>query len=68
MAKLTSKQRNALPSSDFAYPGSRSYPIEDKARARDALARAAQHGPAVEAHVAAAVKKHFPGIKVTDKH
>lgn len=68
MAKLNAKRRNALPSSDFAYPESRSYPIEDKTHARDALARAAAHGPAVEAHVAAAVRKHFPGMTVTDKH
>lgn len=68
MAKLTSAERNKLPSSDFAYPKTRSYPIEDEAHARDALARAVQHGNAVEAHVAAAVRKKFPGIEVTDSH
>lgn len=68
MAKLNAKRRNALPASDFAYPKEREYPIEDKAHARDALARAAAHGPSVEAHVAAAVRKHFPGMTVTDKH
>lgn len=68
MAKLNAKKRNSLPSSDFAYPKTRKFPIEDAAHARDALSRAAAQGPAVEAHVAAAVRKHFPGIKVTDKH
>lgn len=41
MAKLTSKERKALPSKDFAGPG-RSYPIEDKSHARNAKARASQ--------------------------
>lgn len=68
MAKLTSKARNSLPSSDFAYPATRKYPIEDRAHAEDALSRAAAHGAGVEAHVAAAVRKHFPGMTVTDKH
>ncbi len=41
MAKLTTKARNKLPASKFALPGDR-YPIEDKAHARDAKARASQ--------------------------
>jgi hypothetical protein len=41
MAKLTTKRRAALPNSDFAGPA-RSYPVEDKAHARNAKARASQ--------------------------
>jgi hypothetical protein len=41
MAKLTTSARKALPSSSFAGPG-RSYPVEDKSHARNALARASQ--------------------------
>lgn len=41
MSKLTTKRRNALPKSDFAGPG-RSYPVEDKAHARNAKARASE--------------------------
>ena len=41
MAKLTSKERNMLPKSEFAGPG-RSYPIPDESHAADAKARAAQ--------------------------
>lgn len=41
MAKLTTKARKALPKSDFAGPG-RSYPVNDKAHARNAKARASQ--------------------------
>lgn len=41
MAKLTSKARKALPDSAFAGPG-RSYPVQDKAHAANAKARASQ--------------------------
>ncbi len=42
MAKLTSKSRNNLPSTDFGLPGSRKYPMPDKAHAANAKARATQ--------------------------
>ena len=42
MAKLTTDKRNALPAKDFAEPAQRAYPIEDKAHARNAKARARQ--------------------------
>lgn len=41
MAKLTTEARKKLPESAFALFGGR-YPVEDKAHARDAKARAAQ--------------------------
>ena len=41
MAKLTTLARKKLSSDQFALPGDR-YPIEDKAHARDAKARASQ--------------------------
>ena len=41
MTKLTTKTRNKIPGGDFALPGRR-YPIEDKAHARNAKARASQ--------------------------
>lgn len=41
MAKLSSQARKKLPESAFAGPD-RSYPIEDKAHARNALARASE--------------------------
>ncbi len=41
MAKLSTKSRDKLPKSDFAGPG-RSYPVEDKAHARNAKARASE--------------------------
>ena len=41
MAKLSTARRKALPTKDFAGPG-RSYPVEDKAHARNAKARASE--------------------------
>ena len=42
MAKLETKQRNRLTANRFAEPDKRAYPIEDKAHARNAKARASQ--------------------------
>jgi len=42
MTTLTTKKRKAIPKSEFALPEKRAYPIEDKAHARNAKARAAQ--------------------------
>jgi hypothetical protein len=70
MAKLTAKARKAIPAKEFAGPD-RSYPIEDKSHARNALARVAQHGsPALQAKVRAKVKRKYPGMdggKVTQR-
>lgn len=41
MAVLTTKERDAMPSSEFALPGGR-YPIPDAAHAANAKARATQ--------------------------
>jgi hypothetical protein len=51
MAKLTAKTRAKIPTSKFAGPD-RSYPIQDKAHARNAKARAAQFAsPALKARI-----------------
>jgi hypothetical protein len=39
---LTARARSKLPNSAFALPSKRLYPIDTKARARNALARSAQ--------------------------
>jgi len=72
MADLTAKQRQKLPSKDFALPGkgegkggkgAGSYPIPDKAHARNALARVSQHGSSKEkAEVRRKVAQKYPGI------
>lgn len=59
MAKLTAKTRNKIPGKDFAGPD-RSYPIEDKSHARNALARAS--GKPVAAAVRAKVHAKFPDM------
>lgn len=62
MAVLTTKKRKSLLGSDFAGPD-RSYPIEDAAHARNALARVSQFGsPAEKSRVRAAVRRRYPDI------
>lgn len=64
MAKLTSKGRKRIKSSNFAIPSERKYPIHDKSHARNALARVAQHGtPAEKKKVRSAVYRKYPGLK-----
>lgn len=69
MADLTTKDRKALPTNAFAVPskapGSGSYPIPDKAHARNALARAS--GKPVQGQVDAAVHRKFPSLGTPDK-
>ena len=76
MARLTYRQRKALPKSAFAVPGGTkarrekngggSFPIPDKAHARNALARAHQrpHGPGsyADRQVHKKVKEKFPEL------
>ncbi|MCW1908635.1 MAG: hypothetical protein KIH63_004810 [Candidatus Saccharibacteria bacterium] len=42
MTKLTATARKKLKKSQFAEPGDRKYPIEDKAHAKNALSRVTQ--------------------------
>lgn len=42
MAKLRAKARNALPKGSFGLPGRRAYPMNDRAHAANAKARASQ--------------------------
>jgi len=70
MSVLSGKQRKNLPSNAFAIPskapGSGSYPIPDKAHARDALSRVSANGsPAEKAQVRAAVHRRYPDIGVS---
>lgn len=73
MARLTAKQRKALPKSSFAIKSRAgtpqgkakggSYPIPDKSHARNALARVSQFGtPAEKAKVRSAVRAKYPGM------
>jgi len=79
---LTAKQRNALPSSAFAYPARRAYPVPTKAQPlkagisvrqrvglhRNALARAAQrHTSGSHRHVRGVVAKRHAGTVASVK-
>ena len=60
MAVLTSKGRKRLKASSFAGPH-RSYPINDREHAANALARVSQFGsPEEKARVRRAVHRKFP--------
>ena len=60
--KLTAKARKAIPTKDFAGPD-RSYPVEDRNHARNALSRVSQFGTAaLKAKVRAKVHAKFPDI------
>jgi len=48
MSKLTTKKRKNLKKSSFAIPAKRAYPIEDKAHARNALARVSEFGTSTQ--------------------
>ncbi|CAM5491233.1 MULTISPECIES: hypothetical protein [Streptomyces] len=68
MARLTSKRRNKLPKSSFAIKSQRKYPLDTKARARNALARVSQFGTkAQQKQVRAAVMKRYPSLKKTGR-
>lgn len=66
MAKLTSRRRNALPDSAFAGPD-RSYPVDTRARAANAKARATQAvnagrmSPATKAKIDAKANRKLKG-------
>lgn len=65
MAKLSSKERSALPKGDFALPGKRAYPMPDESHARNALARVSQFGSeSAKEKVRAKVREKYPDIKV----
>jgi hypothetical protein len=67
MARLTTKERDALPSRDFVFPKTRRYPIEDKEHAQKAVQLAGRDGGSVERKVDAAVHRRYPSIKISGK-
>lgn len=65
MAKMSASERDTLPAKDFAGPD-RSFPVNDRSHARNALARASQFHPELKAKIRAKVAKKFPDIKLDD--
>lgn len=64
MTKLTTKERKALPKSDFAEPAQRKYPVDTRNRGANALARSS--GKPEEKQVRAAVKRRYPDMGKKD--
>ncbi len=67
MARLSYQQRKSLPRSEYAIPerapGPGSYPIPDRAHARNALARVSAYGtPQEKRRVRMAVARRFPEV------
>lgn len=59
----TKAGRKAMPASDFGLPGPKKYRIDDRAHARDALARAAGNAsPAQQAQIRRRVNAKFPSL------
>jgi Family of unknown function (DUF6582) len=64
MKRSGAKGAKRLKASSFAYPKKRAYPINTKARARNALARAAQKGTSGSYRtVERKVNAKYPSIK-----
>ncbi len=64
MAKLTSKERDSLNSSDFVFPKQRKYPVEDRSHAVNALARSSQFGTtSIKEAVREKVYKKYPDLR-----
>lgn len=72
MTKLNAKQRNAIPTAQFAGPD-RSYPIEDASHAQNAIARASQQvnagnlSPATAATIKSKARSKLSKIKLRKK-
>lgn len=67
MSKLNAKRRNALPKSEFALPESRKYPVDTKARAANAKARATQMENKGKLSVSSKAKIDAKANRILDK-
>ena len=66
MAKLTAATRRAIPTKDFAGPD-RSYPVEDRSHAVNALSRVSQNGTAaLKERVRDMVYRKYPDLRKGD--
>ena len=67
MSRLTAAQRKRIEPRDFAGPD-RSYPIEDKNHAKNALSRVSEYGSSeLKAQVRAKVHKKYPNLGEGEK-
>ena len=61
---ITAAKRHSLPRSEFAVPDREAYPVDTRARAKNALSRVSANGsPEEKANVRAKVHRDWPSIK-----
>ena len=68
MSKLTSKSRSALPKREFGLPGSKKYPMPDRAHAANAKARATQQVKAGNLSPSSKAKIDAKANRILDSH
>lgn len=68
MAVLKAARRNALPKSEFGLPGSRKYPMPDRAHAANAKARATQQVKRGNLSASAASRIRGKANRILGKH
>ena len=68
MAELDAEKRKKIPESKFGLPEKRAYPVEDKAHARNAKARASQQQKAGRLTKAEEAKIDRKADAVLNKH
>jgi hypothetical protein len=64
MAKLTASQRKKLPSSAFAIPGKRAFPIHNRSHAKAALSMLHYATPAEQATIKRKIKRRYPDMDI----
>ena len=68
MSNLSSKSRSKLPKSDFGLPGSKKYPMPDRAHAANAKARATQQVKAGNLSPSSKAKIDAKANRILDSH
>jgi len=67
MGLLSTKRRNSLPAAEFGLPGSRKFPVNDRAHAANAKARATQQVKAGKLSASSAAKIKAKANRVLGK-
>lgn len=68
MSKLTTKARKAIPKAEFGLPGSKKYPMPDRAHAANAKARATQQVKAGNLSPSSKAKIDAKANRILDVH
>jgi hypothetical protein len=68
MSNLSAKSRSKLPKSDFGLPGSKKYPMPDRAHAANAKARATQQVKAGNLSPSSKAKIDAKANRILDSH